>query len=108
MKLLLDENLPKKLKLDFGTAHEVKTVRDTGWNGKKNGELLGLMTLNGFDRFVTMDQNLRYQQNLIRFPIIIFVLIAENNKHQTIQPLIPKLIAKIEKINLNEKLIIVS
>jgi predicted nuclease of predicted toxin-antitoxin system len=34
MKLLLDENLPKRLKLDF-TEHEIYTVRDKGWNGIK-------------------------------------------------------------------------
>ena len=45
MKILLDENLPKKLKADFGIEHEVKTVRDMGWLGKKNGELLGLIVL---------------------------------------------------------------
>ena len=45
MKILLDENLPKKLKADFGTEHEVKMVRDMGWLGKKNGELLGLIVL---------------------------------------------------------------
>jgi predicted nuclease of predicted toxin-antitoxin system len=32
MKLLHDENLPKRLKLDF-PEHEVYTVRDKGWNG---------------------------------------------------------------------------
>lgn len=35
MRLLLDENLPKRLKLDF-TEHEIFTVSDKGWNGKKN------------------------------------------------------------------------
>ena len=59
MKILLDENLPWKLKLDFGIEHEVKTVRDMGWLGKKNGELLGLIVFNGFDYFVTVDKNLR-------------------------------------------------
>jgi predicted nuclease of predicted toxin-antitoxin system len=39
MKLLLDENLPKHLKTDF-PEHNVYTVRDMGWSGKKNGELL--------------------------------------------------------------------
>jgi predicted nuclease of predicted toxin-antitoxin system len=29
MKLLLDENLPKRLKLDFA-EHEIYTVRDKG------------------------------------------------------------------------------
>jgi len=42
MKLLLDENLPKKLKLDF-PEHEVYTVTDKGWNGIKNGGLLKLL-----------------------------------------------------------------
>lgn len=53
MKILLDENLPKKLKISFAAEHEVFTVRENGWHGKKNGELLGLMTLAGFDAFVT-------------------------------------------------------
>ncbi|MDB5247347.1 MAG: hypothetical protein JWQ40_1741 [Segetibacter sp.] len=30
MKTLLDENLPRKLKADFGREYEVKTVRDMG------------------------------------------------------------------------------
>ncbi len=51
MKILLDENLPKKLKITFALEHEVFTVREKNWNGKQNGELLGLMTLNGFDVF---------------------------------------------------------
>ena len=34
MKILLDENLPRKLKTDFGTEFEVKTVRDMDWLGK--------------------------------------------------------------------------
>lgn len=35
-----------------------------GWAGKKNGELLRLAETNGFDLFITSDQNIRYQQNL--------------------------------------------
>lgn len=41
MRLLLDENLPKRLKQDFAD-HEVFTVFDKEWNGIKNGELLKL------------------------------------------------------------------
>ena len=39
MKILLDESLPRKLRYDFEDEHEVRTVRDMGWLGKKNGEL---------------------------------------------------------------------
>ena len=62
MKLLLDENLPKRLKNDF-PEHEVFTVRDKGWNSVKNGELLGLMLTENFDVLITFDQNLEHQQN---------------------------------------------
>ena len=48
MKLLLDENLPKKLKLDF-FEYDIYTVTDRNWNGKKNGELLQLMQTEGFE-----------------------------------------------------------
>ena len=60
MKLLLDENLPKRLKADYPN-HEVYTVRDMNWNGKKNGELMQLMLENSFDALITFDKNLQYQ-----------------------------------------------
>ena len=54
MKILLDESLPRKLRYDFGEEHEVLTVRDKGWLGKKNGELLKLMMEDEFELFVTV------------------------------------------------------
>lgn len=90
MKILLDENIPVKVITDFGKGFQVKTVQGMGWFGKKNGELLGLMTFNGFDMFITMDRNLKHQQNLEKFDLTIFLLLAKNNKHQTIQPFIGK------------------
>ena len=56
MLLLPDENLPKRLKLDF-PEHEIFTVRDKGWNGIKNGELLRLLLENNFDALLTFDKN---------------------------------------------------
>ncbi|MEJ7736092.1 MAG: DUF5615 family PIN-like protein [Chitinophagaceae bacterium] len=64
MKILLDESLPRKLRNDFGFGHEVWAVRDMGWLGKKNGELLKLVKENNFEIFITVDQNLPYQQNI--------------------------------------------
>lgn len=91
MKILLDENLPKKLKLKFSDEHKTFTVREKDWNGRKNGELLGLMTLEGFDRFVTIDKNLQFQQNISRFPVRLFILNAPNNKIETLLPYIENL-----------------
>jgi len=97
MKILLDENLPRKLKADFGPDYEVKTVREMNWQGKKNGELLGLIAFNGFDIFVTVDKNLQHQQNLDKFNISIFLLLAINNRRETLQKLIEKIKDKIQK-----------
>jgi|AntRauTorcE11897_2_1112592.scaffolds.fasta_scaffold06442_4 hypothetical protein len=91
MKLLLDENLPVKLNHFFSDNHEVKTVIEQGWTGKKNGELLGLMTFNGFDGLVTIDKSLIYQQNINRFDITIFILDAPDNKITTLKPFIREL-----------------
>lgn len=72
MRLLLDENLPKRLKLDF-LEHEIYTVRDKGWNGIKNGELLTLLLDNNFDALLTFDKNLQQQQNFTKYAITVFV-----------------------------------
>jgi hypothetical protein len=77
MRLLLDENLPKRLKQDF-QDHEIYTVRDKGWNGKKNGELLALMLLEKFDALFTFDRNLRYQQNFQKYSLPVLVLSFKN------------------------------
>ncbi len=97
MKILIDENLPLKLKESFGAAHEVFTVREMNWLGKRNGELLGLMTLDGFEAFIMMDKNLPKQQNLNKFAITIFVLVGVNNKLETLQALVPLVLKEIEK-----------
>ncbi len=64
----------------------VKTVKDMNWLGKKNGELLGLAAFNGFDFFLTIDKNLRNQQNLNKIGLKFILLLTPDNKHQTLQP----------------------
>ena len=80
MRLLLDENLPKRLKSDF-PEHEIFTVQDKGWNGIKNGQLLDLLLENGFDALFTFDKNLSYQQNFSKYKITVFVLHAPINSY---------------------------
>ena len=100
MKILLDESLPRKLKNDFGKDHEVWTVRDKGWLSKKNGELLKLMINDGFELFVTADQNLQYQQNVEKLPLTIAVLHGPDNRRSTLQNIIPLLFKRINEGNL--------
>jgi predicted nuclease of predicted toxin-antitoxin system len=55
MKILIDENLPKKLKQDL-ILHSVFTVRDKGWQSKTNEDLIQLMLEDNFDLLITFDQ----------------------------------------------------
>jgi predicted nuclease of predicted toxin-antitoxin system len=96
MKLLLDENLPKKLKFHLPN-HEVFHVSDKLWNGKKNGELLKLMLVDGFDALLTFDKNLQFQQNFEKYPLPVLVLVAAKNNFDSLSPLIPFLLKKLEK-----------
>jgi len=59
-----------------------------GWSGKKNGELLRLMSQEGFTIRITTDQNLRYQQNLQQAGVAVIVLVASSNRLPDLLPLI--------------------
>lgn len=43
MRILLDECVPNPLKQEFADL-DLKTVREMGWSGTKNGALLQLMS----------------------------------------------------------------
>ncbi|WP_035916817.1 DUF5615 family PIN-like protein [Flavimarina sp. Hel_I_48] len=77
MKLLLDENIPIKLKrdiLNFKAQHEVYTVADQEWKGTKNGELLKLMLNEKFDVLITADKNIGHQQNFENYQLPVIIL----------------------------------
>ena len=95
MKILLDENLPKKLKQDL-SEHIVFTVRECGWNGKKNGELLALMQQELFDVLITFDKNLRHQQNFTKYTVSVMVLSAKNNSYPILQSLVELIKATLQ------------
>ena len=63
IRVLLDENLPRRLKwsLDTATVAEALTVLERGWGGIKNGPLLALAA-SEFDVLLTMDRGMAYQQ----------------------------------------------
>jgi predicted nuclease of predicted toxin-antitoxin system len=96
MRLLLDENLPKRLKLDY-SDHEIYTVRDKGWNGLKNGELLQQLIDNKFDALLTFDKNLQHQQNFQRYTITVFALSADLNSYEEMTKLTPKVKEYLKK-----------
>lgn len=100
MRILLDESLPRKLGQALA-GHEVRTVQQVGWDGLKNGELLRQAS-GKFDVLLTGDQNLEYQQNPARLPIAVVVLIAANNRIETLRPLIPDLLQVLAHVEVGQ------
>ncbi len=89
MRLLLDENLDRRLKRFFGEKHDVLTVQERGWSGREKGELIGLAK-HEFDALVTMDQGIPHQQNLAELDLIILLLEAQSNRLADLTPLVPE------------------
>ncbi len=96
MRILLDENLPRKL-AEHLMGHACRTVVECGWSGKKNGELLGLADPQ-FDVLLTLDKNLPYQQNLDTKRIAVLIVRARSNRIQDLLPGIPECLAALESI----------
>jgi predicted nuclease of predicted toxin-antitoxin system len=96
MRILLDESLPRNLSLEL-TGHEVQTVQRAGWAGLKNGELLRTASQE-FQVLLTGDKNLEFQQNPATLPIAVVVLVAVNNRIETLRPLIPLVLEALKSI----------
>ncbi len=73
MRVLLDHSVPAPLKRSL-SHHEVRTTAEEGWDTMQNGSLLAAAANSGFDVFVTCDQNLAYQQNMIGRRIAVVVI----------------------------------
>ncbi len=98
MKLLLDECLPRKMKFLFsGSGHQCETAREAGFGGKENGELLSLAE-GKFGVLITVDKNLKYQQNLTNRKIAILVLRAASNDIDDIRPHLPEILVGLQWI----------
>jgi hypothetical protein len=54
--------MPRKLRRDLPEFF-IRTAQEEGWSAFKNGQLLK-RAVGAFDVFVTIDQNMRYQQNM--------------------------------------------
>jgi predicted nuclease of predicted toxin-antitoxin system len=97
LRILLDENVDWRLKTRFPAGHEVVTVAEAGWAGKKNGEFLRLAAKE-FDVFLTTDKGIPHQQNLSRFDLAVVLLRAKSNAYEDLAPLMDETNAAIEAI----------
>jgi methionine aminopeptidase len=61
------------------SGFDCTTVEEAGWSVKENSELLALADAS-FDVLVTIDRNLRYQQNLTGHGIALLIMRAGANR----------------------------
>ena len=94
MRILLDEDLPRRL-CALLAGHEATTVPRSGWAGIKNGKLLALAAAR-FDIFLTMDQNLEFQQKHLTLPIAVLVIEAVSNRIEHLSPLVPNILRELD------------
>ena len=104
MRLLLDECVTNYLKTEF-TDHEVSTIEEAGLKGLKNGELLTAASPR-FDVLITVDQNLRFQQNIRNFDIAIPILRAGRSTFPMLKPLVPQALEKLESMGPGEIVVV--
>jgi predicted nuclease of predicted toxin-antitoxin system len=102
MRILIDECAPRALKRHLiNHGHECLTVQEAGWSGRQNGELLSLAEIS-FDVLVTVDTNLRYQQNLSGRRIAVVILQSSSNRIEHLRQHFPACVLALEKIKPGE------
>ena len=98
MRVLLDECLPARFSREL-QGHEVQTVPQAGWAGIKNGRLLKCIAdSRRFEVFVTVDKNLRHQQDLRDIPFAVVVLRARSNNLTEVRRFAPELLRQLGQL----------
>ena len=95
MRVLLDENVPHRLRHRLKPPHEVSTVQDEGWTSIQNGALLAAAD-SRFDVLITFDSNLEYQQDLTGKSISVLVIRTRSNTYKSLTPLLPLILEALE------------
>ena len=90
MKLLLDEQIPRKLTRHFPPEFVVRTVQEQGWSGVENGELLKLAASQRFQALISADKNMSYQQDVRTLPVSVVVLEVVRLRIEELIPLLPR------------------
>jgi predicted nuclease of predicted toxin-antitoxin system len=98
MKILLDENIDVNFKEELSDFN-IQTVRDNNRTGIENGKLLEPAIKNNYNVFITLDSNLRYQQNLSKYKIHILVIKTKDSRLTHIKLFLPEIKKNLIKIS---------
>jgi hypothetical protein len=103
-RVLFDENMPRKLRCDLPEFF-IRTAQEEGWGSFRNGELLKRAE-SSFAVLVTIDQRMRYQQNIATFNIGIVAIELPDTRIVFLRALIPQMRVAIEHVRPGEIVVI--
>jgi predicted nuclease of predicted toxin-antitoxin system len=86
MRVLVDECVDWRLIREL-QDHEVKSVKQLGWERVKNGALLTLAAQH-FDVFISVDKDLPHQQNIRNVNIAVIILRGRTTRLRDLQELL--------------------
>jgi hypothetical protein len=68
-----------------------------GWNTLRNGNLLAAAAQQ-FEVFLTVDKNLKHQQNLATLPIAVVVIMATTNRFEEVVQFLPEVLETMKTV----------
>ncbi len=97
MRVLLDECVDESFRHKLAN-HDCQTCRFAGFVGLSNGRLLAAAENAGFHVLVTVDRNMRHQQNLSARAISIVILKARTTDMDDLLPLLTALLSTLDNL----------
>lgn len=94
MKVLLDHDLPKSLRLKL-RGHLALTARQMQWDTLSNGRLLAMAEINSFDVLLTADRKMYGQNQHTARKISLIVLTRSEMVH--LEPLVDGILEAIDR-----------
>ena len=88
MKILFDHNVDRRFRRHL-PGYFIQTTREMNWDRLSNGVLLKAAADAGFDAFISIDQNIEYEQNLKTLPISVVVIDSASNALPSLIPFAP-------------------
>jgi hypothetical protein len=88
LKVLFDHNVDRRFRRNL-PALNIITTREMGWDQLDNGTLLAAAAGAGFEVFLSIDKNIRHEQNPNKLPIAIVVLDSVSNALPALIPFAP-------------------